>query len=227
MARLSHSIACGLSHLHTEIFGSKGKPAIAHRDIKSRNILVKNDGTAAIADFGLAVRYNSEAESLDISPNTRVGTRRYMAPEILNNTLNVNCFESFKAADIYCLGLVLWEVGRRTVTSEKMASIDECQLPYFDVLPTDPCHQAVFQAVCVKKIRPQHPQRWKQCDSLQLLSKLIRECVHENPSVRPTALRVKKTLSRLLEGSFLGERESTGWQKPSYKSVPGNPIKMV
>ena len=43
-----------------------------------------------------------------------------MAPEILNNTLNVNCFESFKAADIYCLGLVLWEVGRRTVTSEKM-----------------------------------------------------------------------------------------------------------
>ena len=71
MARLSHSIACGLSHLHTEIFGSRGKPAIAHRDIKSRNILVKNDGTAAIADFGLAVRYNGENDSLDISPNTR------------------------------------------------------------------------------------------------------------------------------------------------------------
>lgn len=71
MARMSHSIACGLSHLHTEIFGSRGKPAIAHRDIKSRNILVKNDGTAAIADFGLAVRYNGENDTLDISPNTR------------------------------------------------------------------------------------------------------------------------------------------------------------
>ena len=44
---------------------------IAHRDIKSRNILVKNDGTAAIADFGLAVRYNGENDTLDISPNTR------------------------------------------------------------------------------------------------------------------------------------------------------------
>lgn len=51
------SIASGLTHLHTEIFGTKGKPAISHRDIKSKNILVKNDGQCAIADFGLAVRY--------------------------------------------------------------------------------------------------------------------------------------------------------------------------
>lgn len=35
------SIINGLSHLHTEIFGTQGKPAIAHRDIKSKNILVK------------------------------------------------------------------------------------------------------------------------------------------------------------------------------------------
>ena len=34
-----------------------GKPAIAHRDIKSKNILVKKNGTCCIADLGLAVRY--------------------------------------------------------------------------------------------------------------------------------------------------------------------------
>ena len=74
--------AQGVSHLHTEIFGTKGKPAMAHRDIKTKNILVKRDGTCAIADFGLAVRFDSETNEIDIAPNTRVGTRRYMAPEV-------------------------------------------------------------------------------------------------------------------------------------------------
>jgi len=231
LARLAHTTACGLSHLHTEIFGSKGKPAIAHRDIKSRNILVKNDGTAAIADFGLAVRYNSDTESLDISPNTRVGTRRYMAPEILNNSLNVNCFESFKAADIYCLGLVLWEMARRTVSVTQFqdkVQASECQLPYYDVLPGDPSHQDVYQAVCIKKIRPHHPPQWHQCASLRLVSNLINECVHENPSVRPTALRVKKTLSKLLRSpSFDQHEEEKSRNCPSRLPVPGYPIKMV
>ena len=52
---LAVSAASGLVHLHTEIQGSQRKPAIAHRDIKSKNILVKSNGTCCIADFGMAV----------------------------------------------------------------------------------------------------------------------------------------------------------------------------
>ena len=55
---MAHSTATGISHLHTEIRGTKGKPMIAHRDIKTRNILIKRDLTCVIADFGLAVRYD-------------------------------------------------------------------------------------------------------------------------------------------------------------------------
>lgn len=36
-----------------------------------------------------------------------------MAPEILDETININTFESFKRADIYSLGLVFWELARR------------------------------------------------------------------------------------------------------------------
>lgn len=50
--RMCLSVACGLVHLHTEILSCQGKPAIAHRDLKSRNILVKMNGQCCIADLG-------------------------------------------------------------------------------------------------------------------------------------------------------------------------------
>lgn len=50
--RMCLSVACGLVHLHTEIVSSQEKPAIAHRDLKSRNILVKRNGQCCIADLG-------------------------------------------------------------------------------------------------------------------------------------------------------------------------------
>lgn len=62
---------------------------------------------------GLAVRHDSATDSVDIAPNNRVGTKRYMAPEVLDETINMNHFESFKRADVYSFGLVLWEIARR------------------------------------------------------------------------------------------------------------------
>lgn len=52
---MAASVACGLVHLHTEIFGTEGKPAIAHRDLKSKNILVTKELRCCIADLGQSV----------------------------------------------------------------------------------------------------------------------------------------------------------------------------
>ena len=120
MYRFAASIASGLAHLHMEIMGSKSqpglahKPAIAHRDIKSKNILVKNDGQCCIADFGLAVRHDLVHDTIEhISRNLQQGTKRYMAPEVLDGTLNYKLFDSFKQCDVYAMGLVYWEIARR------------------------------------------------------------------------------------------------------------------
>jgi hypothetical protein len=42
-----------------------------------------------------------------------------MAPEILDKTLNYHKFESYKAADMYALGLIFWEILRRCQTTAK------------------------------------------------------------------------------------------------------------
>ena len=43
---------------------------------------MRSNGTCVIADLGLAVRYYAQNDTLDIAPNTRVGTKRYLAPEV-------------------------------------------------------------------------------------------------------------------------------------------------
>lgn len=64
----------------------QGKPAIAHRDLKTKNILIRMNGSCVIADFGLAVTHVQATGQMDIADNPRVGTKRYMAPEVLDET---------------------------------------------------------------------------------------------------------------------------------------------
>ncbi|XP_054266170.1 bone morphogenetic protein receptor type-1B-like [Macrosteles quadrilineatus] len=201
LLRLAKSASGGIAHLHTEIFGTHGKPAIAHRDIKSRNILVKKNGECAIADFGLAVRFLSDSNEIDIAANTRVGTRRYMAPEVLDETLDSKSFDAFKMADMYSLGLVFWEMCRRCATkggSDKWnLQVEDFAVPYYDVVPNDPSFEDMLEVVCVQKLRPPVPLRWHSHEVLRTLAMIMQECWHQNPHVRLTSLRVKKTLWRL------------------------------
>uniref|UniRef100_A0A8D8UFU5 Serine/threonine-protein kinase receptor n=1 Tax=Cacopsylla melanoneura TaxID=428564 RepID=A0A8D8UFU5_9HEMI len=194
MMKICLSIVNGLVHLHTEIFGTQGKPAIAHRDIKSKNILVKTNGTCVIADFGLAVSYSQLSNTIDVAPNPRVGTKRYMAPEILDESINMNCFESFKKADIYALGLVLWEVCRRTKAN---GIVEEYKVPYHDLVPMDPSFEDMRKVICTDQQRPVLPNRWVSDSTLNAMTKVMKECWHQNANVRLAALRIKKTLIKL------------------------------
>ena len=76
--RMAMGIARGLAHLPLEIVSTQGKPAIAHRDLKSKNVLVKSNFVCAIGDLGLAVRYDQALNHLDIPQNGKVGTKRYI-----------------------------------------------------------------------------------------------------------------------------------------------------
>lgn len=61
---MAKSIARGVSHLHTEMrLGELEKPCVCHRDLNTRNILVKADLSCCISDFGFALKmYGSRYE---------------------------------------------------------------------------------------------------------------------------------------------------------------------
>lgn len=70
---ISETMLRGLAFLHEEI---GAKPAIAHRDFKSKNVLIKDDLTACIGDFGLALAFENGRNIGDIysqvSPDSRL-----------------------------------------------------------------------------------------------------------------------------------------------------------
>ncbi|VDI34740.1 bone morphogenetic protein receptor type-1B-like [Mytilus galloprovincialis] len=202
--KMVHTISCGLTHLHTEIFGTKGKPAMAHRDIKSKNILVKRDGSCCIADLGLAVRYISENNEVDVPPITRQGTKRYMAPEVLDETLLTHHFDAYRKADIYAFGLVMWEICRRCVANEGVVEDQQC--PYYDCVQPDPSFDEMRKVVCIEKMRPDIPNRWLNDQYLKAMIKVMTECWSQNPAARLTSLRVKKTLNKMYQLSQKNEK---------------------
>ncbi|XP_061897341.1 activin receptor type-1 [Entelurus aequoreus] len=191
---MAASIASGLVHLHTEIFGTEGKPAIAHRDLKSKNILVTKELRCCIADLGLAVTHSQADNLLDVGNNPKVGTKRYMAPEVLDESIQTDCFDAFKRVDIWAFGLVLWEIARRTYSN---GIVEEYKPPFYDLVPNDPSFEDMRKVVCVEQQRPFIPNRWFSDPTLSALVKLMKECWYQNPSARLTALRIKKTLDKI------------------------------
>ena len=81
----------GVEYIH-----SKG---IAHRDLKPENLLLTNDKTLKIIDFGLSHEFDPNSYLL----KTKCGSPSYAAPEIIS----CQYYDGFKT-DIWCCGIILY-----------------------------------------------------------------------------------------------------------------------
>jgi serine/threonine-protein kinase len=87
---LLKQIAQGVEHAHNN--------KIIHRDLRPSNIMVSEEGTAKITDFGTSAWLNSVPYA-----STRIGSPPYMAPE---QFLGKASYQS----DIYSLGCIFYEL---------------------------------------------------------------------------------------------------------------------
>lgn len=74
---------------------------IIHRDLKPQNILVDEDGTVKITDFGIAIALS---ETSITQTNTLLGSVHYLSPEQARGGM------ATRQSDIYALGIILYEL---------------------------------------------------------------------------------------------------------------------
>lgn len=74
---------------------------IIHRDIKSQNVLIKDDGTVKLSDFGIA----TAADAVQLTQtDVVIGSVHYLAPELARGE------SATQQSDIYSLGIVFYEM---------------------------------------------------------------------------------------------------------------------
>eukprot|EP00028_Trichosphaerium_sp_Am-I-7-wt_P014575 CAMPEP_0168509394 /NCGR_PEP_ID=MMETSP0405-20121227/745_1 /TAXON_ID=498012 /ORGANISM="Trichosphaerium sp, Strain Am-I-7 wt" /LENGTH=456 /DNA_ID=CAMNT_0008526835 /DNA_START=40 /DNA_END=1406 /DNA_ORIENTATION=+ len=103
LVSIIRDIASGIAFLHSV--------NIVHRDIKTDNILINNNNTAKITDFGTA---RTIYDGFLYEP---IGTPQYMAPELLTRA----GYDT--SADIYSFGVILWELWVKKVPWHHVNSI--------------------------------------------------------------------------------------------------------
>src|SRR5262245_34800548 len=94
--RLATEVASALDYAH--------RHGVIHRDIKPENILL-HDGTALVADFGIALAASKASGDRMTETGMSLGTPHYMSPEQAMGEREINA-----RSDVYALGAVTYEM---------------------------------------------------------------------------------------------------------------------
>ncbi|KIM33464.1 hypothetical protein M408DRAFT_154742 [Serendipita vermifera MAFF 305830] len=101
----------GLAYLHTR------NPPVVHGDLKPANVLMDDNGTGILCDFGLVHIVSDEVATGMTTTTNQTGTVRYLACELVNSD---DMPDPTMASDIYSLGCLGLEVGFFFYTSSSL-----------------------------------------------------------------------------------------------------------
>ncbi|EEC01733.1 activin receptor type II, putative, partial [Ixodes scapularis] len=164
------------------------RPVMSGKAIDKRNIFSKYK----VLDFSFLDTFLST--SLLACCMHKVGTRRYMAPEVLEGAINFS-LDAFLRIDMYACALVLWELVPTLV--RRTGPVDEYMLPFEEEVGQHPTLEDMQEAVVNKKVRPRIKDHWRKHQGLALLGDTIEECWDHDAEARLSASCVEERISFL------------------------------
>ena len=202
--RILLDAARGMEYLHSL--------NIIHRDVKPGNILVGDDFSAAVSDFG-----TSRVCKDRMTPT--VGTAIYMAPDLVESTSYT------KKADVYSFGITMWEVMERRSPFPSSQPIDIIFSAKAGVRPTftSNCPLQDLIRACWDanpEIRPSFAAIEAQLEELQ---KNVEDYVLAAPSAKNTSVvRLPPKLSKDISRESLINQDAIEPQPQERTLVPVN-----
>ncbi|MBW7574008.1 Stk1 family PASTA domain-containing Ser/Thr kinase [Caproiciproducens faecalis] len=147
---------------------------IVHRDIKPQNIMLLQDGTIKVTDFGIARFSRSETRTMT---DKAIGSVHYIAPEQARGDL------TDEKADIYSVGVMLYEMitGRLPFEADSAVSVAIMQLQA-DPKPPKEINPSVpdgLEEITLKAMQKNPTQRYQS--AAEMLRDI--EAFRRNPSI--------------------------------------------
>ncbi|ONI15746.1 hypothetical protein PRUPE_3G058700 [Prunus persica] len=194
--------ARGLEYIHEHT-----KTHYVHRDIKTSNILLDGTFRAKISDFGLAKIFGKTSEG-EATVTKVVGTYGYLAPEYLSDG------RATTKSDIYAFGVVLFELisgkeavirteGTATKNSERRSLVSIMQTALRSA--PDSMSMSSLKDYIDPNMMDLYPH-----DCLFKVAMIAKQCVDDDPILRPDMKGIVISLSQILLSSVEWEATLAG-----------------
>jgi len=164
---------CGLSHLH------HATPKVFHRDIKTANILLDRNGTAKMADFGLACLSHAMAHKVEKT----AGTTGYACPLYARRSVVT------EGSEVYSFGIVMLEMLTNTCPAILLQHPDGSQQYKFLVCEIQ---GNVDIAIQMSDGRANWP-----LEAAGNIARIALRCVEDQEELRPNFVEIVNNLRNL------------------------------
>ena len=170
-ASILYDVAFGLNYLHSY------NPPIIHRDLSPNNVLLSRDSVAKISDFGVAKVVRADSRATQTMLTQAPGTVDFMPPESFRELPNYNM-----SLDIFSYaGIVLHVVNQQWPSPTDKVSV----------------HPKTGKLTALSEVERRQVHLEKIKGRAEVLKPLVKACLHDLPSKRPTTTDLFKVLDLL------------------------------